>query len=105
MFEVGKKVVCIDDSCPEGYDKPKIKNGQIYHLYNIEVNDCCGSLSLDVGIKIDTECDFFCNCGKFSSVALPGQIEWYNAKRFRPIDYDFADQLLEQIFEQELILP
>ena len=105
MFEVGKKVVCIDDSVPAGMLRPKVIKGEIYTIHGLKQESCCGELSIDVGLKNDYRSTCHCRCGATIGIALPGESLWYQSKRFRPIDYDFADQVLEQIFEQELILP
>ncbi len=103
MFEVGKKVVCIDSSgVPETFG---LKQSEIYHLNEIKQMECCGGLDLDIGLISNQFYDEHCACGKYIGIKAPGQRAFFSAKRFRPIDYAFADKALEQIFEQELILP
>lgn len=52
MFEVGKKVVCIDDApAEEGEELFGLKKDEIYPLLWVSHNKCCGTMMLDIGIK------------------------------------------------------
>ncbi len=104
-FQEGKKVVCINDR-PE-YDGELLfglKKDEIYQLDEIRITPCCGMVLLYVGMKCNTECVDVCSCGKENIIIRPGQKVFYVYTRFRPVDYDFADQVLEAVFEKEINL-
>lgn len=106
MFEVGKKVVCIDDKPDDSGDLMfGLKQNEIYPV--LETRVCsCGESEIYVGLTCTISCSEFCaKCKCYVGSINVGQKAFFSSRRFRPIDYDFADQVLEQIFEQELILP
>jgi hypothetical protein len=91
-FKIGEKVVCIDSGSGyifKGNNKGRINTnqsikGRIYTIYG---------LSPDTNNLILEEI-------KFNSF---GNLSAHNYKRFRKLDYEFAEQLLESIKESVLI--
>lgn len=88
-FKVGQKVVCVDSNFPfipeyGGFDsaiKKPIKN---------EV------------LKIDEILGDFLRFNKYDTI---DSFNWWHSSRFRPLDHQFAEDVIEYITELELATP
>lgn len=103
MIEVGKKVVCIDDKPNDPGDFMfGLKEGDIY-----KVDDChscdCGLIELSIGIRVPFDCYRHCpRCKKTYGEVRAGDAAYFESDRFRLIDYEFADKVIEEVFDHEL---
>lgn len=101
MFEVGKKVVCIDNKPNDPGDYLfGLKEGEIYPVGSIFICSC-GVVGISVGIKCNTPSIEICDkCRQFVRNVRPGDDIFFAARRFRPIDYDFAEKVIESLIEE-----
>lgn len=102
MIEVGKEVICIDDS---GFNRPILKKGSIYNVNAIKSN-CDGVIVVDVGI-LNTYSDnsplpfgakyTCCVCNR---IHISDGKHWFRISRFAPIEEQDISELTE-VLEKE----
>lgn len=94
-FKVNQKVVSLVDGI-----KTNLVKNEIYEITSIEV--CmCGLIALNVNNMIpDMECYYTqCNdCGRIST--KKDQYKYVKSTYFRPLDYQFAEDVIAMITEQ-----
>ena len=79
-FKTGEKIVCIDDSCINGWENKRLKKNEIY---------TCG------GNFVDEDGD---------NVILVKEFNYpWLSMRFRKIDYAFADKVISKIMEETFV--
>ncbi len=99
MFEVGKKVVCI-----QTHSMGKVIKDKLYPVKEIRISPCqCKSVELDVGINHESKGSFY-YCPTCSCVISEGDTWWFNSVLFRPLDYSFANEAIEKAFEQTFVV-
>ena len=80
MFKIGEKVVCIDDSIGFASGLKTLKLNEIYTIKSIRSST--GALA-------------------FKEIEAPlTSSGYYSAHRFRKLDYDFAENILNKIKEE-----
>jgi len=75
-FKIGEKVVCLNDECGWISGEKKLKKDSIYEV-------------LDIGIADNGRLELLINCTDL----------FWDASRFRKLDYEFAENLLKEISE------
>jgi len=76
MFKIGEKVVCVNDESGWITRSSLLKKGEIYEVLNTNIAD-------------NGRSEILINCGDL----------FWDASRFRKLDYSFAENLLEKIRE------
>lgn len=95
MIEAGKKVVCIKQ-----HSQNMVVKGEIYTVIEIDKLPCkCKTTVINVGVGTSlpyarTRC-VKCN----SSINNYTGFAWFDIGLFRLVDYDFADKVFEELFE------
>jgi hypothetical protein len=96
-MKAGNKVVCID---PVG----DLIKGKIYIIRDLKECLKCNALELDVGICLvygflyRQRCP---KCGHYEEGFIGGGKHWFNASRFRPLQYDTCHDELINIVEEK----
>jgi hypothetical protein len=94
MIEIGKKVVCIKQ-----HSQDLITEGEIYTVMDISELPCeCKITVVNVGVAVSGHNRLRCSKCNASIINKTGFV-WFNIKLFRPIDYAYADKVLEELFE------
>jgi hypothetical protein len=101
MIEIGKKVVCIDDKPNNKFDHLfGLKEGEIYPVSSV-FTCTCGIVGIAVGIKCNIASTEICDqCNRFVRNVNPGDDVFFASRRFRPIDYDFAESVIQSLIEE-----
>lgn len=77
MFKIGEKVVCINDESGWVTGVSLLKKGEIYEVLNTNIAD-------------NGRSEILINCGDL----------FWDASRFRKLDYEFAENVLAKIKEE-----
>lgn len=99
MFEVGKKVVCI-----KAHQTGVIKEGDIFPIIGIRESICkCSHPELNIGVKAPEEHHDGCHICGIGKDAIDDWW-WFCSSRFRLIDYSFADEAIENAFQETFVV-
>ena len=102
-FEVGKKVICI-----QNHITGIIKKGETFTLQGIKAKKCgCKGTLLDIGLfhpKWAEICDSICsNCWKVCNSSTDRNM-WLSSVLFAPYDDSLSSLTVEMILDEETIL-
>jgi hypothetical protein len=97
MFKPSQKIISICNHPDRVFLK-----GTIFTVMAIKNSPCnCHAILVDIGIRDKnskfescTECQY--------RFATNSTIHWFSNKHFAPIDYSFADNILDMVYEEAL---
>jgi len=74
-YTIGDDIAAIENH-PQG----AFKKGDVFTCKSLITRDCCNSVQVDIGVKIER--GFECGCGN----RVEGTVWWFYASRFRKLD-------------------
>lgn len=95
MFKVGQKVVAITNPLNSG-SQPR-KKGEIYTVKDVRYCPKTGYQYINIGCI--SQASFF-KCSNCGSLHESFGKYWTRSKHFKPLYYDFVEEVLKQIKEE-----
>lgn len=102
-FEVGKEVVCVDNS---GVEFTGLKEGQTYTVVSIKKFCSCSPFHVSIGSMcigesgIDVQAGQICSCSRCDKNYISDGLHYFFPKRFVPLD-DITISELTEVLEKE----